>query len=355
MMEALLRHRAASIDYGATAVPWSLPDRSANPKRLFHWDPWVRSYLTAQELIQAFDFKLGQVPWHGTQLPSVTLRATSSRDGSLGGSPQALVTLVAPPIGVFEQQVDQVLDWAELREERVPEILAQIDNQHNFWGMLIPVQTDRLKRTRELLEAAVRVAVFVEMRFKHSLACWRPIDYSPQVQPIIDTPGHGALPSGHCTESYVIYEVLMALLNSSTETKADEGRRSLNRQFRYLAERIAMNRVIAGVHFPVDNVAGRMLGVTLGRYIAHRFSAGKTIDLYAATFDGRKFSGSDVFDPTNQRVAKHDEDCAVEGDTKFYSWSKQALKPFDDPASDILDPLWQAAMSEVVELGLRFA
>ena len=37
---------------------------------------------------------------------------------------------------------------------------------------------------------------------KHALACRRPIEYSPQVQPMILTPSHGSLPSGHSTKSF---------------------------------------------------------------------------------------------------------------------------------------------------------
>ena len=61
------------------------------------------------------------------------------------------------------------------------------------------------------------MAVLVEMRFKHELACWRPADHSYQIQPMITTPGHGTLPSGHCTQSYMVYELLKALLNTMRE------------------------------------------------------------------------------------------------------------------------------------------
>ena len=337
---------------------WQRQDRSEQPDRLFHWDPWVRSFLTAQELIQAFDFKPSRhADGAGGTVPGLTLRAYASHGGELGTEAHPLVTLIAPPRRVFEAQIPQVLDWAELREERLPEILAQISQEHSFWGMLVPIQTERLKRTRELIEAAVRVAVFVEMRFKHALAGWRPVDFSAQVQPLIDTPGHATLPSGHCTESYVVYELLKELLNSSTRSaKGDPGRTALNRQFRHLAERISVNRVVAGLHFPVDNVAGRLLGVTLGRHIARRCSAGATGAVHHATFDGCRFTGLDTFDPPVQRLLPDDEDALDPGSEPppFYRVANQPLPAMDGSANDILAPLWKAALAEVSGLGLRF-
>src|SRR3546814_18772370 len=41
-------------------------------------------------------------------------------------------------------------------------------------------------------------------------------------------------------------------------------------QLMRLAARIAINRTVAGLHFPVDSAAGALLGLTLGRYLAAR-------------------------------------------------------------------------------------
>ena len=53
------------------------------------------------------------------------------------------------------------------------------------------------------------------------------------------------------------------------------------------AARIAVNRTVAGVHFPVDTVAGQMLGLTLARYFVRR-AKGNT-GFRAWRFDGERY------------------------------------------------------------------
>jgi len=134
----------------------------------------------------------------------------------------------------------------------------------------------------------LRFANHVEMRFKHSLACKRPNEYSPQVQPMILTPGHGTLPSGHATEAFISALVLWKLLQASGS--ATYAASSFGEQLMRLAARIAINRTVAGVHFPVDSMAGAMLGLTLGNYLLARFRGDAS---YAAwRFDGASFPAS---------------------------------------------------------------
>ena len=299
---------------------------------MFRWEPWVRTYLVTQEMLQRLRFTV--VPPSKKQPISVHLQFLAP---ALGGDVWADgVTIIRPPAAVFEGQIAKVLEWAELREERSAEILAQIENQHCFWGSIVPIHTDRMRHTRELLEVGVQLAVYAEMRFKHELACWRPTDYSAQIQPMITTPGHGSLPSGHCTQSYLIYEVFKALLN--TMKPNDTGRASLNRQMGRIAARVSTNRVIAGVHFPVDNVAGRLLGSVLGEFFCY-LSGGRDNkpfpDWHAGTFDGTKFPPDGDFDPRNQRF---------DNPPAFYKF--QSTKDLPKPRPSVLTELWQKAIEE---------
>ena len=122
-----------------------------------------------------------------------------------------------------------------------------------------------------MLAAAFRLALYVELRLKHALACRRPGEYSPQIQPMILTPAHGALPSGHATEAFLMAYVTLEL----TSPPDDPGRQMKREQLMRLADRIARNRTVAGVHFPVDSAAGAMLGLTLGDYLVRRLKGEK--------------------------------------------------------------------------------
>jgi hypothetical protein len=171
-----------------------------------------------------------------------------------------------------------VLSWAELRNERATEILAQIDPQYAFWSSIVYLHPERTRRTLELINMVLQFCVYVEMRFKHALGCYRPVEYNAEVQPMITTPGHGSFPMGHATQTYAVTYVIQQLLNlQSYQTVVDQ----LDR----VSARITTNRVIAGVHFPFDSMAGRMLGVALGEYFVGRCNGAAT----SQTFMNRTF------------------------------------------------------------------
>jgi hypothetical protein len=101
------------------------------------------------------------------------------------------------------------------------------------------------------------------------------------VQPMVPAPLHGTLPSGHATEAFMFAFVLRALLRDawSRQHGWDEERfkSSWSDMLLRQAERVAINRTVAGVHFPVDSAAGFALACSLARYFLGRCGEGSTV------------------------------------------------------------------------------
>jgi hypothetical protein len=103
---------------------------------------------------------------------------------------------------------------------------------------------------------------------------------------------------GHATQTYAVTHVLKRLLELDPVQHPPHA--WVIDQLDRLSARIATNRVIAGVHFPVDSMAGRMLGVALGEYFYGRCTGDQTYmnrKFLAAGIDGN-YSTTD-FNPFN--------------------------------------------------------
>jgi hypothetical protein len=73
----------------------------------------------------------------------------------------------------------------------------------------------------------------------------------------------------------------------------------------WLAARISVNRVVAGVHFPVDLAAGMVLGTLLGRYFV-ALTRGSTGQFRSWTFDAKNYAAEDF--PWREMLAVIDND-----------------------------------------------
>lgn len=160
-------------------------------------------------------------------------------------------------IAFFQEQLKLVESWSELREERASEIMCQVTPQFSFWNAIAHLSLETKPKTLELMLLGLQLCAFAEVRFKHALSCPRPVDYSTNLQPIIPTPTHATLPSGHATESFFMAHMLECLLPKGN---------AYHDQLQGLATRVAINRTIAGLHFPADSQAGQMLGQSLAEY-----------------------------------------------------------------------------------------
>ena len=334
--------------------PWQGPMLSGgelgfeNDTYLDRWEPWVRAAILDFELLSHIHLST----YADTYADRVTGVATGPVDGvalwhsEFADSPlppsaacKRIASFIRPDKAIFDRQLDFLQQYADLREDRASEILAQLGPPFAFWSTVVYLHPDRTPWTLELLGVALRLANFAEHRLKHTLACRRPIEYSPQVQPIILTPGHGSLPSGHATEAHIVAFVLSKLLKTTDANKDLQLLEQLMRQ----ASRVAINRTIAGVHFPVDSAAGQMLGLALGQYLVHRC---RDIGV-GGTYDSWRFIGMN-FDPALDFVWRDQYDTV--NDAQLAAAFTEQVSAEQAQPSGLLNQLWKRAKAEVTNL-----
>ena len=173
---------------------------------------------------------------------------------------KTLCTLQAPDVPALESQLVWLRNYADLRLDRLPEINIQINDILSFFGAQAQLDSAARRRSLELMIATQRLTYMLVMRVKSLTWTPRPIDLSNRVQPVVQTPDHSSFPSGHATEAFALATVLSQMAFSQAPAAAVAASALPYR----LAHRIATNRVVAGVHYPIDSAAGAHLGCAIG-------------------------------------------------------------------------------------------
>ena len=325
-------------------IPGTTPTHLAfeDATNLARWGTLVRAVDIDFELFTQLGFSsdtksnMARV-WH------LSVTAPTADGVAPKGVYQPLFSLTRPSETTFKKQVNLLGNYADLRPDRIDEVITQLGGAQAFLASIAYLNPERTKYTLELLAAAVRVATFVEMRLKHATACRRPIEYTPQLQPMISTPLHGTYPSGHATETFMMAIVLWNLIKGS----GAYGDTLWLAQLLQLAARVAINRQVAGVHTPVETAAGTLLGLTLGGYLVQQFNAVATpAGRYDAWhFDGANYAPDDLdYDWTDYFDMSSATQAASAAASGFAT--KQAGAGGAGRASAILDWLWKKAAAE---------
>lgn len=182
---------------------------------------------------------------------------------TLAADSQEIFATSGPTLGAIKKQLIWLRNYADLRFDRVAEINLQLGDVLSFFGAVTRLDASAREHTLELLDAVFRVTYALEMRAKWYTWTPRPIDLTQQVQPVIQTPDHSSFPSGHATEAFAVATILERL---GTGKPAKEQIALQSMPYR-LAHRIAVNRTIAGVHYPIDSAAGAVMGTMIGEAI----------------------------------------------------------------------------------------
>lgn len=248
----------AGISVTAEAIRHLAGDRAApEPSDLLPGDPanfgrlavWVRGSLYVSEF-------LSRMSWRNDAVDG-KVAATLQIEG------QDWLRLQRPSSTLLSAQSRLVLDYAALRDERSAEILSQLGFPTVYLSMILGLTNAEHPRTFGLITATQVAAAHAAMVMKIGLAVRRPDQVDGRIQPMIPTPAHFSFPSAHATEAYAVLTVL-----ERWGVFADQEARI--RMLRGLAERIAVNRTVAGVHFPIDSWTGAVLGTAVGRAVLGR-------------------------------------------------------------------------------------
>jgi membrane-associated phospholipid phosphatase len=144
------------------------------------------------------------------------------------------------------------------RADALAEILSQADEFISYFLNLMTARPTAYPATTRVLNAANLVALFVAMNWKSQFNRPRPSQLCPALLPPIVVPGHASYPSGHSTQAH-----LMALCMGQVFAQLPSTQQPLMQPIQadlwVLADRIARNREIAGLHYPSDTAAGVVL------------------------------------------------------------------------------------------------
>jgi membrane-associated phospholipid phosphatase len=163
-----------------------------------------------------------------------------------------------------------VADLAELRQLSASRTVAQADTAR-YWASESPssrwevFMRDEIER-RELtpMRAARALALASIATYDAMVACWdakyaywllRPISADPTIRTVFSTPPFPSYPSGHSTLSSAVAEVFAELFPDAAEF------------YRRKAVEASMSRVLGGVHYRFDVIAGEHLGLQVGEAV----------------------------------------------------------------------------------------
>ncbi len=279
-----------------------------------------RSALAMLELLGSIEFAALKDP-KLAKLGRLTLKV---RDADGGMS--ELIEMECPDLAYLNEQLPKVDALFTEREPRAAEILTQVTPPISYFASVLNLQAGRHARTLELLDIALQFAYCVCMRFKQAFSAPRPSELSAAIQPMIEVPPHASYPMGHANEAHMLAGVLFELaLGTGGSPRAKE-------YLRRVAFRIGENRVVAGLHYPVDGVAGRLLGDTLAAYFLAVCGAKTQCTRTGLRRDELGLAASDVYE----------EDKDEFGDSK----TATQLTCADSKRYPVLGQLWLAAKAE---------
>jgi len=214
-----------------------ISSRNSHVKAAEYWDADMQSYMYLQDFVNT-------VPSWQEQFRKVVMQANDRYGKGL------------------DHEIEEVLEMAPEREERFMEIMDRddADGAANYWLGMLQISPDRNPATYLMMRVGRRIGEHVVMCLKGYFRAPRPSQLCPAILPMIDPPGTPSLPAGHAVQAYLMsYLLAYSLPNLPQQTTPNNLDAATGPLFD-LAYRVSQNRVVAGLHYPIDITAGRAVG-----------------------------------------------------------------------------------------------
>jgi hypothetical protein len=237
----------ALIDHAKDVVPSEKVDddqkRTDYAEYYKYWDPELQAYVYLNEFLvknSGWLDKFADEALKGRVLPQ-----KMSKD-------------------VLNGHVLDVLNRVKDRANRAREILIQDTSVGAIgcWLNLLGVDPGKQPATNLLIHIGRRIGEHVVMCLKDRFKTPRPFQLCPAITPLIDAPAHSSFPAGHALQSYLISYLLAVPLKNLPQQEFSEAKPEEAKGLLFdLAARLAENRVVAGIHYTIDNEAGRDVAI----------------------------------------------------------------------------------------------
>lgn len=256
---------------GVSPALITVPDANGVMEDWYHgnkWPPadiqaqWINAYPPAKGFPRRYwDSKLYAI----AVLGEFVLVKNSAGKPRWNQFAAALDALLPKTKAAIDTELDELVTLIEYRPGVMAEAMAQLTNPWAYFRGILMCNSASAPYTHDLVEIASYIGQFQVMHYKRHFSRARPSQYSPDLLPPIDVPGHASFPSGHATESLLIALCLEKVLPAAARTPAGPPPPPPplpfpgNSPLQQMAARIARNREVLGLHFPSDSKAGRLL------------------------------------------------------------------------------------------------
>jgi membrane-associated phospholipid phosphatase len=215
-----------------------------------NWNPELRAWAYARQFIASYALADPITP---------LFAAINGNAALVVPDPAAANPLDVPKLIT---QVHMVLDASIDRADRASEILDQASGQGalHYWTGMLRIDRTKERNTFLLMLVARKIGEFVAMGLKDHYLMRRPAQVYPLIMPLIDGPDTPSFPSSHSLQAHMITGVLKLALPAPGPPPGPPPALYTTRQaLDNLADRVAYNREVAGVHWRMDSEAGRFV------------------------------------------------------------------------------------------------